>query len=153
MGEAQGSGGSFSLRLFAMKQGLMHMCLSFMSLPAADYRHLWMLQRMSVPELVAACAGVYAYICLNMYALCTHLRRSLCPSAAELSSSCRWILILPPLTVAAADEAPSHIIPHDYKQMLMAANGCKCACHKCRLNSHLALLANGYPNIRLPGHV
>lgn len=30
------------------------------------------------------------------------------------------------LTVAAADEAPSHIIPHDYTQMLMAANGYKC---------------------------
>lgn len=38
----------------------------------------------------------------------------LCSTAAELSSSSRWIIIFSELTVAAADEAPSHIIPHDY---------------------------------------
>ncbi len=61
-----------------------------------------------------------------MYAFCTHLYCTLCSTAAELSSSSRWILIFSVLAVAAADEAPSHIIPHDYTQMLMAANSYKC---------------------------
>lgn len=40
----------------------------------------------------------------------------LCSAAAELSSSSRGILIFSEVAVAAAaaDEAPSHIIPHDY---------------------------------------
>lgn len=59
-----------------------------------------------------------------MYALCTHLYDTLCSNTA-LSST--WILIFSMLTgAAAADETPSHIIPHDYTQMLMAANSYKC---------------------------
>lgn len=60
------------------------------------------------------CPSIGDSVC-DVYALCTHLY-----------STCRWILIFTMLTVAAADEAPSDIIPHDYTQMLMAANSCKC---------------------------
>lgn len=63
-------------------------------------------------------ARVGGGVCIRLYVMCTHLY-----------ATRGWRLIFPMLTVAAAaaaHKAPSDIIPHDYTQMLMAANSCKC---------------------------
>lgn len=67
-----------------------------------------------VGDIVSLCGhNAEKHLCL--YVMCTHLY-----------STRGWGLIFTMLTVSAAHEAPSDIIPHDYTQMLMAANSCKC---------------------------
>lgn len=78
-----------------------------------------MLQNMFFLLCGCPCVGDSVWLCghnteihLRLYVMCTHLY-----------STQGWGLIF---TMLAAHEAPSHIIPHDYTQMLMAANSCKC---------------------------